>query len=47
MYENDDYHYDGSLDHPDQGDSDNEMRDYGDADDYNKQRSKRRSKNDN
>lgn len=28
MYENDDYHYDGSMDHPDQGDiSDAEMRD--------------------
>ena len=47
MYEDDNYHYDGSLDHGDQGDnSDNDMRDEGD-DEFNKNRSKRRSKNDN
>ena len=47
MYENDDYHYDGSLDHHGDGDhSNDDMRD-GDDDEFNKNRSKRRSKNDN
>ena len=37
LYEDDNYHYDGSLDHPDQGElSDNEMRDEQDVDDFNK-----------
>ena len=45
MYENEDY-YDGSLEHRDQdGLSDDDMRD--DDDEFNKNRSKRRSKNDN
>ena len=46
VYENEDYHYDGSMDHHD-GDMSGDDRMGDDDDEFNKARSKRRSKNDN
>ena len=47
IYENDDNYYDGSIDPNDQGDLSDPDRLGDDDDEFNKARSKRRSKNDN